>query len=522
MAISKKHYTPIHVDEIASRIAKVYEKIRKIIDWKDDNALRRSAIERILKRIIFPNLAGLTTKKAAVDELSETITVELIRGGHLPNDTIPMERLSDVANILKKYLVFLKSADKYDFFAVKQKINYTNFILEIAACEIEEVLTNPVKEYGIINTMSSLLYERINFIPKDHLKEDDIRKYILIATIKTLYDLDDKFITYILLKQKYVNWNSASDEELEKISKELPNVWSEIGEDLKRPYLRKFIRIAENVDTVFLLVDDILSKYKDDPGKIKENFEDHKKLEKLLTKSYESRYKTLKTRLFRLAIFSTLSVFLSNWVTFFIVEVPLANIFAEGFSFRAAVIDFVLPTAVMFFLVIIIRLPKKNNINKVIDLAFSFIYQDEEKRLYQIRFENKRPSMIKIIMTSLYFEIIIFTFIGIAYAFYIANLPISSVVFDTFTISLTVFAAVAIKNKSRELSVDEDTSVGSFLLDMLSVPVAKVGSVFARKWKEYNIVAILFNFLIETPFAVILNIIQGWSDFISERKQELH
>lgn len=519
--VSQRHYTPIHVDEIASRLAMLYEKLRKIIDWKDDNALRRGAIERVLKRILFPNLAGFKANKASSTELAETITVELIRGGHLPNDTIPMERMDDIGTVLNKYLIFLETVSDYDFFAVKQKINYTNFILETAACEIEEVLTNPVKEYGIINAMTFLLQERIKFIPNDFLEKEEIRKYIFIATIKTLYDLDDRFIAYALLRRRFADWNE-SDEKVKRIAKELPEAWKDVENDLNKPFLRKFLRVAERVDTIFMLIDDILTNFKNKPEKLMVSFEDPEKFAKLIKKAYEKRYATLKTRLFRLAIFSTLSVFLSNWVTFYVVEVPMAKIFYEGFNFRTAAIDFIVPTALMFVLVSMIRLPRKRNLDKVIVFAFSFIYKDEDKHNFQLRFDSKRPSLMKIVMTSLYFEMIIVVFAGIAYLFYIAGLPITSVIFDTFTISITVFAAVAIKNKSKELNVDEETSIGDFFLDMLSVPIAKVGSIFAKKWKEYNVIAMLFNFLIETPFAVILNVIQGWSDFISERKQELH
>lgn len=112
-------------------------------------------------------------------------------------------------------------------------------------------------------------------------------------------------------------------------------------------------------------------------------------------------------------------------------------------------------------------------------------------------------------------------FAGIAFVFYIARLPITSVIFDTFTIALTVFAAVVIKNKSKELNVDEHADIHDFLLDIVAVPIAKVGSVFARKWKEYNIIAIFFNFVIETPLVVVLDFIQGWSEYIKERKSEL-
>jgi len=110
----------------------------------------------------------------------------------------------------------------------------------------------------------------------------------------------------------------------------------------------------------------------------------------------------------------------------------------------------------------------------------------------------------------------------VGYLFYIAQLPITSVVFDTFTIALTFFAAVGIRNKSKELSVDDRTGVWEFLLDMISVPIAKIGEVLAKKWKEYNVVAILFTFLIETPMIVLLDFVENWSQYLKERRSELH
>ncbi len=518
----RKSFTPIYVDEIASRLARFYEKIRKIIDWKDDNALRRNAIERTLKRILFPNLAGITVGDINPDELSETLTLELIRGGHLPNGRVPRERLGDVAHVLKKYLYFLEYLSTYKPFEVKRKINYTTFVLEIAACELEEILTNPAKEYGMINAMASILEGRITVTPQNSLSARQIKENIFIATLRALYGLDDNFIIYIILKGKYENWHNPNPDELKKITQDLPETWREIELNIQKPIVRKFTGIAERVDTVFVLLDDVLAKLKTKPKIINATFESRVKLKKLLKEAYEKRYQTLKTRLFRLAVFSTLSVFLSNWFTYFVVEVPLARLFYEGFNTTAAIVDFVVPTLLMFLLVAIIRPPGKDNIKRVMSLTNNFVYKGEELQYFQVRSDKGKASMLKIVLTAIYFEIILLAFAGIAYIFYIANLPITSVIFDTFTISLTVFAAVAIKNKSKELSVNESASTGEFILDMISVPIAKVGSIFAKKWKEYNVVAILFNFVVETPFAVVLNVVQGWSEFINERKSELH
>ena len=44
LSTGNHNVTPIHVDEMASRIAKFYEMVRKVIDWKEDSVLRRSAI----------------------------------------------------------------------------------------------------------------------------------------------------------------------------------------------------------------------------------------------------------------------------------------------------------------------------------------------------------------------------------------------------------------------------------------------------------------------------------------------
>lgn len=518
---SKQYFTPIHVDEIASRIARIYERIRKVIDWKDDNALRRGSIERILKRIFFPKMAGFAFVTQDVKMLAEKVTLELIRSGHLPNDTVPRERIADVARAFRKYLFFLNFISKNPRYDVKRKSNFTTFILELAACEIEEILTNPIKEQGIATAMSQILDDRIYLIPEDTLDPHIKLKLCEIATQRVLYDLDDNYITYQLLKGEYPFWQNPTDEQIQEILKDLPHIQVTFHDKVRTQMNGKFDSVAEKIDTVFIILDDILEELKEKPEEILPTLEDKKTFIKLFSKYYDKRHKTLKTRLMNLAIFSTLSVFLSNWVTFFIVEVPLAHIFYEGFNLFAAAIDFLVPTAIMFILVALIKAPGPQNKEKVLDAALGFIYTDEGQEHYQINVKGKNTGPFRIFMVNLYTITMLGVFTLVAYIFYIAGLPITSVIFDTFSIALNIFAAVVIRNQSKELNVDESTSLDDFLLDVITVPVAKVGAILARKWKEWNFVSIFFNFVIETPLAAILDFIQGWSEFIKERRSEL-
>ena len=516
----RKGFTPIHVDEIASKLAGLYEKIRKVVDWKDDNALRRGAIERILKRLLFPKLTGMTINEIAPDDLAETVTMELIRGGHLPNDRVPRERAENAGLYVKKYLSFLHDPT-LNTMDVKSRVNFTTFVIEIAACEIEEILTHPMKEYGLIKVMTEMLDKRLKIVPETAINQEEKTKQLFVAVCRTLYDLDDNFIIYRMLRNKYHYWRHPNEEQTKVLGQNLYRDWNELKQEINLPISQKFTSLAERMDTAFVLIDDVLEQRRGEPKKIREAFEYKTDFTGMIDQAYEKRHKTLKTRLFRLGAFSTLSVFLSNWVTFYIVEVPLAKLFYEGFSLAAAVVDFAIPTAVMFLLVSIIRPPGQNNKAKVIKTTLSFVYPDEGGEGFRIRM-TERPSIFRWILGIMYTLTIILVFLAVAWVFYVAHLPMTSVIFDTFTIAMTVFAAHTIKNKSRELNVDEQISVFDFLLDIITLPIAKVGSFFAAKWKEYNIISILFNFVIEMPFSIILNFIQEWSEFLKERRAELH
>lgn len=522
---TKSRYTPIHVDEIALRIAKFYELIRKVIDWKEDNVLRRAAIERILKRLLFSKVAGfMLVSRMDTLTIGETITVELIRGGHLPNDEIPREYIPVVAKVLSKYMYFLKHPPPAlnESLNLKRKFNFFTFIIEIAACEIEETLTSPVKENGLLRAMTELIYERMRIIPKDGISDDKLKTQIFISACRTLYDLDDAFITYHLLRLQFPQWQNPSKSFIESISKEMVVIWKEIDSTLHYSLSKDLYNICERVDTVFMLLDDFLEHHKKNPAKIKSLLKNKSQFTKHVKEFYNKRYTTLKTRLFRLGVFSTLSVFLSNWFTFYLVEVPMAKLFYEGFNLFTAIIDFLLPTAVMFLLVIIIKPPAEKNINHVLSAIYDFVYKDGKGNLYEVHLKKRRRSFFTLLLGVIYLIITVLIFSSVAFVFYIAGLPITSVIFDTLTIALTIFAAVTIRNKSKELVVYEKTTFREFLLDMFSVPVAKVGSLLAAKWKEYNVISIFFNFIIETPFVLIVEFIENWSEFLKERRAEIH
>ena len=87
-SLQKKTEVPtVHVDEVASKVAAFYEKIRGVVDWKEEHLFRKTAIERVLKRRLFFQKNG--------EQIATPLVYELIRGGHFPNDTIEESKIEE-------------------------------------------------------------------------------------------------------------------------------------------------------------------------------------------------------------------------------------------------------------------------------------------------------------------------------------------------------------------------------------------------------------------------------------------
>ena len=112
--------------------------------------------------------------------------------------------------------------------------------------------------------------------------------------------------------------------------------------------------------------------------------------------------------------------------------------------------------------------------------------------------------------------------VATVFLFYISQIPIPSVILDTFNVAVVVFAGVVIRQRARELTVEEKTTFWEFSLDILAVPMAKIGKWLAEKWREWNIVSVLFTALFDMPFLAFIGFLEGWSSFLKEKKAEIH
>ncbi len=514
----------IHVDEVASRVAAFYEKIKGVVDWEEEHLLRKRAIERILKRRIILNQKN--------KEIAESLVYELIRGGHFPNDAIPETKITKVQKILNKHFFILENSAPLSPASPeatetreKEKVCLRNWLLEIASYELEKTLSSCSKEEYLIEYMTQFMQERIRvkegIIAIKGLSEEEEKSQIYIAVQRALFKLDSSTIGYNLLEKRYSGWLELTPPSplLSAIAQNIFSIKESIEASLNHPLADKFYNICEKYDTSYLILGDIIAE---DPNRAEENLAKPEILEELIEKAYGKRLIKLKKRTKRAAIYSTLSIFITKIALALAIEIPVDKYLTHEFSYSVLWINVLFPPLLMFFLVATIKPPKKENLKVIMMEVMKLIFQRKQKDVYEIKIPKKRGKIMQGIIVGFYFLTFLVSFGIIIWALQKLNFGILSMIIFLFFISVISFFGMRIRERNKELTIEEkkETFFKS-LLDFFFLPVVQAGKWLSARWTKLNI-SLIIAILIDAPFLTFVGFLEQWRYFLKEKKEEIH
>jgi len=502
----KEGVSTIHVDEVASKVAAFYEKIRGIIDWKEEHLMKLSVIERSVRKRIIPKLGS----KIKVD--AESLVLELIRSGHFPNDKIEESKIEEVQKIINKYIYIIESKS--------ENIQLIQWLSSILSCEIEEALMSSIKENALIDFMYNKI-KSTTFLSKDLIekekiteKEKDIQIFVNIQ--RALFDLDDSLIGYHLIKYKYPNWSKISEEELKKIN--IEQIKKEIDYELDHPLKGKISQICYKYNTPYLILNDIILE---NPFEAENKISNPALMESLIKKHYNKRLNNMQSRMTRAGFYSTLSIFITNIASLLFIEIPVAKYFGQ-FSNVSYIVDILVPTALMAILVLSIDKPPKGNLEKVIMETIKIVYNDEKKELYEIKKFKKRGPIFNFFISLMYAISFVLSMSVIYWLLSLINFPPFSYIVFVIFLSLIAFAGVKIRERAKELHMmDQKDGFMATITDLLALPIILLGKWFTLRWKKYNIISAAFNALIDMPLSIFVEFIEQWRYFLQEKKERL-
>lgn len=505
----------IKVDEVASRVAAFYEKIRGIVEWKEEHLLRKGAIERVLRRKLFLHEEG--------GEFAEDLILHLIRGGHFPNDKIPEEKIEEVQKVLNKYIFILAHAPAFEEGKKKERTDLLRWLAGVGACEIEAILDPPAKEEAIISHMEEIMRQRIRVgegvVSSGNLEEEEIRDQIAIAVRRALFNLDNTIITFHLLRRKY-QWTELPESMLPKIAQNISFLREETQKALSHPLSEKFYQVCENYDTPFLILSDIIEK---NPKEAQAILADKEQLEEEIDKAYHERYEKLKKRLGRAAIYATLSIFITKVALALTIEIPIEKAFIE-INYLALGVNILVPPFLMLMLIKTVRKPDEENLHRVRMEVAKLIFSRDREDTYTIRVPKKRKFLSRFIIKAFYLFSYVISFGAIIFVLrFFLNFEWLSIAIFLMFISLIAFAGVRLRQRARELIVKkEKESLSESFVDFFTLPIVLAGKKLTREFEKRNAFVVVFNSLIDLPFHTFIEFLEQWRNFLKEKKDEIH
>ena len=514
---STQEVAKIKVSSFLSKMAFYYEKIRNSIDYKEEHLLRKTAIERILKREII--IQG-SIKKIDSLKISKNLLTELIRAAYLPNNSIPESKIKEIGIVINKYIKTRSIFEKTPNTDFKQKNKITNWLIGISACEIEERLRNDSITDIEIEQIYKLLTDKVN-LPENSIYTNDKEIQIYISIYRKLLKFDDFMIGYIAFKYYVPNWIDADEVLINKVSNNLDKLINKINEQVNHPLKNQLNRVTSRYAVFFNTLTEVISS--DPNGEYKKAKTNYVDFSFDVKKICEKKYAYTRARLWRAALRSIIYIFITKSVFVFLLEIPIIKWFGEEVNPIALAINIGFPAMLLFVIVLFTQVPDKENTTKIISGIEEILF-DEKKNQSSITLKPpvKRGafmnSMFGIIYTVTFFSSFGFIIWGLRQI----NFNWVSITIFLFFLAFVSFFSIRIRKSISELRVLEPKeNIFSFLMDFFYMPIIATGKFLSEKFSRVNVFVFIMDFIMEAPFKAFVEIAEEWAKYVKERRDEI-
>lgn len=503
--ISEKDGFYVNVNELAKKAGVFYEKIRYLIDYKEEHTVRRNAIQRILKRNLFFKTEG---------KVAQLLIHELIRGGYLESGSFLESRISHVQGIIDKFLSLQNSL----VYVTGGDLTINKKIIGLASSEIELYLFSNKIEEAVFTSFYETVKDNIKIsqIPMND-ESKDIQIYI--ACLRSLLKSDEQTISYKLWLRFLPNWiDVKAESEIKEIIKAFPSIQSKIYSALDDNLSWRISRKLKNQAIYFNIIKEIVDRYGADSGQI---FDNPTSLEKQMKNILENKYKKENDRIKKSALRAIIYILFTKTILAFLLELPYDLAMLEKIYYPALIINVTFHPILLFLITYTIKPLGDKNTNLIISGLNTVIYENSIPTI-QIRGREKK-NFLYFIFLILYGSIFILSFGAVIFILNKFNFNFMSILLFTFFLTLVTYFGLRIRFIAKNWAVSSDKERTIYLLgNILVMPIVEVGRWLSQKFEGVNILVFIMDFIIETPFKVVLSIFDSFISFLKEKKEEMY
>ena len=500
----------IKVGETLGAVTFAYERARNAIDYKGEHLLCRNAIERILRRQLWIN-PHLDT-----EDISKILIKELIWGKYLPNDSVPKNKIIEVAKVIKKYGLIIKTPPKNS--ERIKKADWKNWLINIESCEIEETVDSNLQcVYVYINSIYSWICKNYAWEGDITSEEKDIQ--LSIAVQKTFAKSDLARIRYFLLQRRFPDWKDMDGVDLASQSDDIYKRLVSIEKSFKNPIQNRLYRYIQKIVTPFTILKEITDA---NSTRVEQLLSDDKMVEEQIEKETKDRFDRIRKTVRRGIVRSIIYIFITKIFVVLLVEIPFELFYYGSINFMSLGINMILPPVLMLTIVPTVKSPSDMVVGKISRRIKSFIRPDND--ITQSTFNLnpvKRTGLLQLIFTLAYSLVLLMIVFGIINVLDFLHFNVVSIAIFFIFLSLVLLFGFRIRYTATELAFSDDKEgFLNHVVTIFSLPFLNFGNLLSKSLSKFNFLIILLDFIIEAPFKNVVGFYDEWSGFLKERREE--
>lgn len=493
----------ITVHATVSKFAVLYEKIRNAVDYRDDHLLRKAAIVRIFRRqLVFETQA---------ETVAQNLIRELIAARYLPNSVLPESLIGRVAAVIQKYLAVRNVRAGSD--------GHDRWLQGIIAAEIEEVVDDHTKDKAFLQFLFEQLGERIT-LKGQAMDETERRLQVYVACNRALSKADDEMLAYKLTRIYHKVWMQPEQwiGDPRDMALQMVGVHATTVRQLKHLLAQKFLNAVKPWATSLFLLREAMEE---DPARAETLLSKPEELRATIARLSERKYKQASGKLRRGTRRAIVYLFATKMLLALAIEIPFELVFYKHVSRLSLGINVLFPPVLMFLVGSLIRVPGKDNTARIQN-GVEELLSVEGPKGREIKVAVARRGLARLFFRFIYAVTFLVTFGFVYYLLDILNFTwLSSGIF-LFFLCIVSFFAFRLRIAAREFVVVERADrLGNVVIDFFSLPILRAGQWLSHSISRINIFIFLFDFVIETPYKIFLNVLEEWFAFLKEKKEEL-
>lgn len=484
----------ISVNSLTGKAGSFYEKLRYLIDYKEEHTIRRSAIERIIKR------------KLLVEDGSNiglSLLQELVGGGYLANKQVPEKKADDIQLIVDKYLALKSEQVKH------------SLLVSVMASEIEHFLYPQFIDNLVLEAFFNIVLKQVKYTGE--VAEDKLQIQTYIACRRRFFEEDYDMLLYALLIKYMPELPNISKENAYEFSSRFVQAMQASQEELTHQLSWKISTKLKNYSIYFAIIKEIIRKY----GMLSETvFSNQARLEEEVKKFLTIKYDQQREILHKSGNRAVMYILTTKIAFALALELPYEKFFLSSIDYLALGTNIVFHPLLLLTMVKTTTSPSEEN-TKLILSGVKNIIQGEEKPIY-----IKPPvDNVFLLLTFGLFYMILF---GISFGFILLlltllNFNTVSILLFLFFITLVSYFGLRIRYSAKKwkISIEEENLI-SLLWNFTTIPIIRTGRWLSEKFSSINIFVFTMDFVIETPFKLILGTFDSFVSFLKETKEDLY